>query len=142
MQTSNIWKWASGKETEIEEMDLRSCLKAALHCMKRMRYYSDQTRFYEYKLDIARTKSDKEKAEFHIKRCSDVNLLFADKLEQISKRANQLGTPIPSNFEDVKSLLSDKFPQKDKKKEASTDPVKQKAEEQNVKEEEQVNEYF
>lgn len=142
MQTSNIWKWTNGKETEINQMDLRSCLKTALHCMKRMRYYSDQTRFYEYKLDIARTKSDKEKAEFHIKRCSDVNLLFADKLEQISKRANQLGTPVPSNFEDIKSLLSEKFPRKTKQKKTSEDPVKQKEEKENARKEQEVNEYF
>lgn len=143
MQTSNMWQWSNGTETPIEELDLRSCLKAAIHCMKRMRYYSDQTRFFEYKLDVSRTKKDKQKAESNIERCSDANLLFADKLEQLSKRANELGTPIPSKFEDIKSLLSEKFPRKRKQQNTSSeDNIKKKAEKVNQKQEEEVNAYF
>lgn len=145
MESSNTWKWSDGTETPIETMDLKSCLKAALHCMKRMRYYSDQVRFFEYKLDVARTKEDKSKAETNIKRCSDSNLLFADKLEQLSTRTHTLGTPIPSKFEGIKSILAEKFPRKrgaNKSQSPKVDKLKEKAEKVNQQQEEEVNAYF
>lgn len=134
METVETWKWQNGKEDKINEINEIACLKAALHCMKRIRYYSDQISYFEHKLEIARTDDQKAKAKINLNRCKNTNeKVFMVKLECLSERLLELNNPLPSTFEEIKQLLD----------QLQTDaPLKAKAEKVNTKQIAHVNEYF
>lgn len=105
IDVDDIWKFKE-KEVRISEMDLISVLKAALHCHKKMNEMEYKIQYYDFKrrfsYDAKYLKQLNKRTESRTK----TKMMFAEKLEMLSRRAIELGTQIPDEFEDIKMLLN------------------------------------
>lgn len=113
----DVWIWGSGKQQPISDLDELSTAKAAIHCLKQIRFHSNRARFQEYKRDIAETENKLKKAKGKIEWHTNMMMLFTEKLELLSEHSiNSYAIELPEDFQQMKELLSKLQPDYNSKK--------------------------